>query len=339
MPAGVDRKVCLALDIRFVHRPSGGGVYTRHIALGMVGLGQASRYVVVYNPASEPQQALLAQLTGATGVSVEPYPVRSGCLTLGQHVEFLTRRFGADVYFYPHFDAPWIPVGPKLVLTVHDLYPLVLPGYCSRGRRAFFAGLTRRNCRRAARVLTVSEHTAGDLTERLGIPREKITVVHNGVDESFRPLDSGVLAQVRQKYNLPERFILCTGNHKPHKNLARLLQAYASLHLQGLALVVTGRDRYTAGLELMVAKLCPGGQVHWLGQVPAGDLPGVYNLATLYVLPSLYEGFGLGALEALACGTAVVAAKAAAIPEVVGEHARLFDPRDCAEMACTIETA
>ena len=338
----------VALDVRFTHRPSGGAVYTRQLALALIRQCSGGAFVPVHNRASEPQRDLLAELETLAGrqgpaVALEPYAVGSPCLTLPQHVEFLARRVPADVYHYPHFDAPLQIGGPRLVVTIHDLYPLTLAGYCSRGRRAYFTALTRHNCRRAKRIIAVSHHTARSLRDRLGVAADKIAVIHHGRDEAYRPCDdAGVLEAVARAHGLPERFVLTTGNHKPHKNLAGLLRGCALLPAawrEEFPLVLTGQDRYTDGLRRLACELGIDGEVRWLGHVPAEHLPGLYCLASLYALPSFDEGFGFGALEALACGTAVAAAKAGAIPEVVGEAARLFDPHRPEAIADAIEHA
>lgn len=250
----------------------------------------------------------------------------------------------SQLYHYLHFDMPLGMRGIPLVVTIHDLYPLTVDGYCSLSKRCFFRHVTRANTRRASRVIAISEHTKRDLMEHLDVPSEKIVVIPQNHSDSYRPIDdSALLEEVRTRYDLPARFILYTGNHKSHKNLARLIRAYGRLPagLQGeFKLVLTGRpDGRARQLQRIAADLGLSDSVKFIGWVDPADLPMLYNLSSLAVLPSIYEGFGLLPLEAMACGVPVACSDATAIPEVVGRAGRLFDPYDIDSICSTIELA
>ena len=192
--------------------------------------------------------------------------------------------------------------------------------------------------RRARRVVAVSESTKQDIVRIYDISPEKIDVVHNGVDTSFRPLPADQVAAFRQQKGLPERFALFVGTLEPRKNVVRLVEAYARLPKGRPPLVlVGGKGWFYDEIFRRVEALELTGEVHFSGFVPAEDLPLWYNAADLFVYPSVYEGFGLPALEAMACGTAVITSTASSLPEVVGKAGRLVDPTDTEALATAME--
>jgi glycosyltransferase involved in cell wall biosynthesis len=186
--------------------------------------------------------------------------------------------------------------------------------------------------------VAISQTTKNDLIELMNIPPEKIRVIYDGVSPSFRLIDDQVhLARVASKYSLPNQFLLFVGLFGPRKNIAGILQAYAILkkkHHASHHLVMVGERgwRYRTDLEL-VQRLGLENDVVFPGFVEDEDLPAVYNLADVFIFPSLYEGFGLPVLEAMACGTPVVTSNLSALPEVVGTSGVLVDPRDPEEIA------
>lgn len=297
---------------------------------------------IYYNPWCETQTGILGSLeglpgAGANGSHINRCPVRAEMLSLAQHLEFFTHRCQADLYHYPHFDLPVGLQKVRLVITIHDLYPLIIDGYCSAVKRIYFHCLTKYNVRRAARIITVSRSTKRDVVERLGVSEEKVVVIHPGYTPKYRPInDEQHLEETRDKLKLPGKFILYVGNHKPHKNLMRLLEAY-SLQPAALrsvyGLVLSGP--ITADTNKLRAKakhLRIEDRIKFIGLIEQGYLPALYNLAALVVLPSLYEGFGLPLLEAMACGTCVACSDRAALPEVAGGAGRMFDPYSAEEM-------
>jgi glycosyltransferase involved in cell wall biosynthesis len=334
----------ISFDLRFAHLPCGGRTHVQ-VIFSLIAMHPQTHWRLYYNDWCDSQMEIVGRLRSLHSRPVEQgdiefVPVKRGCLTLGQHVEFFKFRDDATLYHYLNFDMPVGMRGIARVVTIHDLYPLTLAGYCSRAKRAYFGWINRRSCERAERVIAVSEHTKKDIIENPNIPEEKIKVIYQGFSERFQPVeDQEALGRIRQRYQLPERFILYTGTHKPHKNLMRLVEAFARLdrRFAEVALVMTGP--ITRDSELLKAKAEALGVVkrlHFKGLVAMEDLPGIYTLADLYVLASLYEGFGIPPLEAMACGTAVACSKATAIPEVVGDAGRLFDPYSVDDIATTI---
>ena len=219
------------------------------------------------------------------------------------------------------------------VSTVHDLIPLRFPALTPWRYRMAFRLLIRRAIRVADRIIAVSESTRRDLIELLHAPVERIRVIHEAVDDRFRPLgNQEILAALRLRYSLPHRFLLFVGLLEPKKNLSGLLQAIACLRRAGrwpsdLRLVVVGDQGWAVGnLPQLVGVLGLEGIVRFLGYVPDSDLPSLYGAAEAFVFPSLYEGFGLPVVEAMACGTPVVASNRGSLPEVAGDAALLLEP-------------
>lgn len=224
------------------------------------------------------------------------------------------------------------------VVTIHDLAFLAHPEALSAARRRYLTVLTALSARRAARIIAVSAFTRDEIVRRLRVPASKIAVVHNAVDPSFAPLPADEIAAFRAAQRLPARALLCVGTLEPRKNLVGLLDAFALIAPQTDAelLVVGGQGwLYDAALA-RVAALGLTGRVRFVGFVPDEDLPRWYNAATAFVYPSVYEGFGLPPLEALACGAPTVTGAGTAMAEVVGDAALLADPRDPAALAAAL---
>jgi len=185
-------------------------------------------------------------------------------------------------------------------------------------------------------VLADSESTRNDVIELLGASPDRVRVVYPGVDARFRRVqDAQALAGVRQHYHLPERFVLGVGTLQPRKNLQRLIEAYAQLELSAdIKLVVFGGTGWMyEGIFQRVEELGLQDAVCFPGYAADEDLPALYTLADLFAFPSLYEGFGLPPLEAMACGTPVVTSNVSSLPEVVGAAALTVDPYDVKALA------
>lgn len=234
------------------------------------------------------------------------------------------------------------PIGSAcpFVVTVHDLSFLFYPGSFRVVNRLYLRLFTRLSMQRARRVVAVSASTRRDVVRYYGVAAEKVDVVYNGVDPAFQPLPGDPVAAFRARQGLPERFILFVGTLEPRKNIVRLIRAYAQLPTGRPPLVLAGgKGWFYDDVFRLVEELGLSAEVHFAGYVPADDLPWWYNAAELFVYPSLYEGFGLPPLEAMACGTPVVASTSSSLPEVVGDAGVLVDPADTAGLTAAMHTA
>ncbi len=229
----------------------------------------------------------------------------------------------------------------RTILTVHDLTFMRLPHCAEAGLRAYLSRVVPRSIERADLVLADSQSTKNDLIELLGVPPDKIEVVYAGVESRFRPMEGEVaLQRVKRRYGLDFPFILSLGTLEPRKNFTGLIEAYALLKDKGLKLVIAGGKGWLyEEIFARVEELGLKDKVIFPGFVADEDLPALYNLARLFVFPSLYEGFGLPPLEAMACGTPVVTSDRPSLPEVVGEAGLMVEATDSQALAKAIERA
>jgi glycosyltransferase involved in cell wall biosynthesis len=251
------------------------------------------------------------------------------------------RRAGVDLLHSLAFAEPLLWEGPSVV-SFMDVSFLRFPRAFNRCNRLYLTTMARAAVRRANHLLTISEQTRQDLLDLLGARPEQVTVTYCGVDDAFRPHDPAAVSAFRARHELPEQFILYVGTLEPRKNVPRLLEAYARLRRQRAApplVLVGGRGWQHAAIDARLDALELGDAVRFLGYVPAADLPLCYNAAGVFVYPSLYEGFGLPPLEAMACGTPVVASNTSSLPEVLGDAALLVDPHDPAALADALASA
>ncbi len=226
------------------------------------------------------------------------------------------------------FVSPYASTRPSVV-TVYDLSFIHHPEQFPRLRRAYLTGQTRRSCRSARRVVTISESGRGDVHRQFGVPLERIDVVSPGVDDRHHPRPAVVVEEFRRQKGLPQRFLLHVGTLQPRKNIPMLVDAFADLADDESALVLAGGKGWMYD-EIFDRVRARGVEerVRFPGYVPDDELPLWYNAASALVFPSYYEGFGMPVLEAMACGTPVIAAETSALPEAAGDAALLFNPRD-----------
>ncbi len=242
----------------------------------------------------------------------------------------LVQDSGVDLL---HVPSPWAPspLSVPLVATIHDVTPLLYPRSLSPWLRWAYKRRLPRTVDEASRIITVSRISHSALTAYTGVNPAKVRIIHNGVSQEFRPqTDAAVLAAVRRRYSLPERFAFWVGDFRPEKNLQFLVQAWHRVQRrlsQPLPLVLAGAQ---AGqfrrIKKEVDRADMSDQIYFPGFIRADDLAAVYSAATLFVFPSLYEGFGLPPLEAMACGTPCVVSNSSSLPEVTGPAALLFNP-------------
>jgi glycosyltransferase involved in cell wall biosynthesis len=235
----------------------------------------------------------------------------------------------ADVFHGVLNVAPLFCPTPS-VITIHDLAFLSFPQTFRRLNRSYLTWATRVSARRAARILAVSEFTKQEIVRLLGVPPERIVVTYDACGEHFAPPNPAVLAAFRRRAGLPERFILFVSTLEPRKNVPLLLDAYARIAASTDAPLIIGGGKGWL-YEPIFAKaeaLGLGDRVRFAGFIDGADLPLWYAAATVFTLPSRYEGFGMPLLEAMACGTPVVTTTSSSLPEVVGDAGLTVPPTD-----------
>lgn len=246
-----------------------------------------------------------------------------------------------DILHIPHYNVPVFYRG-KLVVTIHDLTHLVLPEFLPNKFAYIYAKfMTWFAAHRAALILTVSENTKSDIVRLLHVNKNKVISIPLAIDSSFREKQNSEIGYLYKKFNLPtdKNIILYVGNIKPHKNAERLLKAYAaSKCLNSTVLVLVGKAFESVDLPAIIKKLSLSENIICTGAVTKDELIDLYNSSSLFVFPSLYEGFGLPPLEAMACGTPVLCANNSSLPEVVGNAAELFDAYDLIELRSKIDS-
>ncbi|MEX2158398.1 MAG: glycosyltransferase family 1 protein [Dehalococcoidia bacterium] len=308
---------------------AGAGVYTYQLVRALANAPGTHRLAIFARPGLFDD--LAEQHENVHVVHVEPAS-RGGRLAWEQAVlPLLLRRMRIDVLHSPHHHTPVAAIGVRRVVTFHDVTFLLLPERYPLARRLYMESVTRAAARIARAVITPSQTVREEVVRRLGVPQERVVTVYEAAAPQYTSASSDDIGRARWKYHLPNEYLLSVGSLEPGKNRPRLIRAYARLRERGLEspLVIVGQPawQYEAEYEL-VARLGLSEHVKFLGYVPDEDLPALYSGATVFVFPSLYEGFGLPLLEAMACGAPVITSQGSATQEVAGDAALLIDPRD-----------
>ena len=328
----------IAIDIRKLH-DYGIGTYLRNLLRQLARLDGDTEFVLLSRRDDLRVAARLGPNFRCVAESAGLYSVREQL-----SIPFKMLRLAPDLFHTPHYVLP--PLTPcRAVVTIHDCTHLMFPQY--RRRRLAYAyarTMLWTAAHRSRRIVTGSEAAKRDILRFFDVPASKITVIHHAVDDLFfREPGEADLARVRERYELHDRFVMYSGNVTPHKNLERLLEAFALLRHDGhddLKLLISGaRPARYSSLRGAVRRHGLDGRVRFLGYQPETTLAALYRLADVFAFPSLYEGFGLPPLEAMACGTPVVASNASSLPEVVGDAAVLVDPYDPRDIADGIHRA
>ena len=317
----------IGIDARKLH-DFGIGTYIRNLLRQLARLDRDTEFVVLCRPEDRDG------LTGL-GENFRPVVETAGNYSITEQVRvpLALRREGVTLFHAPHYVLPPL-VRCRSVVTIHDCIHLMFPQYLpNRAALAYARTSIGMAARRATRVMTVSESSKRDILRFVDTQPEKIDVIYNAYDDRFgiEPEEEAVV-RVRERFQLHDEFVLYAGNVKPHKNVERLIQAFDRVRRRGLdhlKLVIIGDEvsKYAA-LRRAVHKHQLHKYVRFLGYVPEETLAVMYRLAGVFVFPSLYEGFGLPPLEAMASGTPVVTSNVSSLPEVAGGAALLVDPHD-----------
>lgn len=323
----------IAIDARKLH-DYGIGTYIRNLLRQLARIDPASQYHVVCHPGD-------AVRIAEYGANLRPVPMSAhpGSMADQVRIPALLRHTGASVYHTPYAVLPLTRTCPAVV-TVHDCVALTFPQYApSRASQAMSRLRMWSAAHRSARILTVSEASKRDILRFFDVPAAKVSVIPNAIDDRYsEPPAPEEVQRVRERFQLDGEFVLYAGNIRPHKNLVRLIEALQQLResprFEHLRLLIIGDEisKYPT-LRRTVHRHKLHKHVRFFGFVPDRTLAVLYRLATVFVFPSLYEGFGLPPLEAMASGTPVVTSNLSSLPEVVGDAALLVDPYDAASIA------
>lgn len=323
---------------------AGAGVYTDELVRSLLALDREDTLTVFVRGhafTDLPRQHKNLRLLSAH------VPTRIGRFVWEQTLlPVLLRRLRIDVLHSPHHTTPVAPLPCRRVVTIHDVTFYIYPGRYGPARRLYMRTTTRLSLQLADAIIVPSATVRDDLHRLLGVSPSRVRVVPEGVNPRFQPpSDESHLATIRARYAGGEPYILNVGSLEPGKNQTTLVRAYRRLRDRGYRqrLVIAGQRawRYQPLIKLR-DELGLTDVVHLAGYVPAPDLPALYGGADLFVFPSLYEGFGLPVLEAMACGTPVVCSNRGALPELVAGAALVvnpYRPRDLTEaMALVLDT-
>jgi glycosyltransferase involved in cell wall biosynthesis len=325
------------LPLDFPH--SGSAVYARHLASLLPEVAPDMSFRLFLRNAagsvkapSERLTSPLARFNSGKGVGARADKLAWEVVSL----PMVSAARGETLLHYLYFAAPPLAASP-VVVTIHDLIPLVIPGYHRSRQSALYSRFMAITVKRCAAIVTVSYHSKRDIVRLLKVPEDRVFVTYEGADESFCPESGrGEVEALRDKYGLPERFLLYAGGAEKRKNLETLVGAWHrvvdKMREREMRLVIVAdfppSDRLYQDVPGLAEQLGIGGDVVFVSAVEEVNKPALYRAALGFCFPSTYEGFGLTPLEAMASGTPVIASNASSVPEVVGNAGWLVSPHD-----------
>ena len=327
----------IGIEVRWIAlSKTGFGNYTLNLIRELSRIDEKNQYYLYFN--KEFQDDLTPQKKNFHKIIIKMYSGIYKHLCIPLDIVFNKRNL--DLFHFA-YNSPsiWFPC--KFVLTIHDASFKYIPEMLSKKDLFSISTKLYISARKAEKVITDSENSKRDIVKFFKVLEEKIAVIYLGVDESFQIISNReILNDIRRKYNLPEKYLLYVGSYLPHKNLDTLIKAFCDLKRNTNtrhSLVLCGKKgRNFLNISKLIRELQLDDCVFCIGYVPADELPILYNMSDLFIFPSLYEGFGLPILEAMACGVPVIASNSSCLPEIAGEAALLFNPRDKNELAKAI---
>jgi glycosyltransferase involved in cell wall biosynthesis len=327
----------IIIDVRHI-QDFGIGTYIRNLKRALARLDQENRYTLIIRP-EDVDNLEIPGPNFSTAIYARPDTQPIHNITFPRFL----RSFKADLYHIPLNSIPWFMPRPYVV-TIHDMSTLLFPSSNRDYRRTVHQERYRRGALRASRVITVSHSTRRDIEHVLHVPPDRIRTIYSAPDPAFTNghCDEGSDRQVLDRYSIHYPFVLYAGTIRPQKNIPRLIEAFAVLRsdleragkYSDLRLIIIGDElSRNPGVRRAVAQSRMEPLVRFLGFVPLETLRVFYRAASLFAFPSLYEGFGLAPLEAMACGTPVVASDIASLVEAVGDAAELVSPDNVFDIA------
>jgi glycosyltransferase involved in cell wall biosynthesis len=336
----------------FKYPASGSSGYLFHLLQALAEVDQEDEYVLL-RPHTLPQENGMLNTFSYQVTTVPGFVARSENIEKLFWEQFIApaaaRKAGVDLFHVPYFAPPLFPRTP-VVITIHDVIPQRLPIYRADTKTKAYMELVARAAHKATLIITVSQHAKQDMIDALKLPAERIRVIYEAAGDEYRPITNpAVLAEVRARYGLNERYILYLGGLDQRKNVPQLVRAFAHLYQQmhdpALQLLIAGNPDQLSGPLFpdprpVAADLGLTGQIIYR-YIQEEDKPAIYSGASIFVFPSLYEGFGLTPLEAMSCGAPVISSNRTSLPEVVGDAAISLDPDDIhklVEATCSVLT-
>lgn len=327
MKIGFDAR-CLEED-----QISGVGEYTLELLKNLLEIDKKNQYIVFSNSFRQKNSQPFAWLSQYPNAKLKrfsfPNKIFNFFLWYLKQPKIDKLIGGVDIFLAPNINFLSVSAKCPLIITFHDLSferYLAFFSWKSRWWHRYFVS-PRQIAQTAQKIIAVSESTQKDLEEIYGINPEKIKVIYHGVDKNFKPIgqNNPKFSEIQKKYNLPEKFILYLGNIEPRKNILGIVRAYKNLVLKNkkfskYKLILSGKVNSLFRHELKKENIIN------CGYIERKDRPFIYNLASLFIYPSFFEGFGLPVLEAMACGTPVITSNTSSLPEVAGAAAILIDP-------------
>ena len=353
MKSTIPRPLRVVIDGRVMvdHFPGiGRYVYNLVDALGALDEFEDFEIILLHRPGQSDSRYQIEKLQRHPRVRLYALDAKVFGIASQFKIPSALRALDASVFHATYWMGAWHSGRPTL-LSLYDLIGTTLPGSVPSLKARLLALALRQAIRGADGIVTISEAARGDIV-RSGIRADRVQVTPLAAEASFRPAGATALQEIRQRLALPDRMVLYLGINKPHKNLEMLIRAWGQLKAErpelvadperggaGAELVIAGRwDPRYDDLKSVAAALPQPAGIRFLGPVAEHDLPTLYSAAEIFAFPSRYEGFGLPPLEAMACGTFVIAADATSLPEVVGDAGLLLDPDDQAAWAISLAT-
>ena len=335
MRIGIDYRPTQVLKQR--HR--GVGRYVRSLVKALASVDTANQYLLYVNRTQSIDEPLAYKnITFWPSTFPWDFALRNRLMEWQVCLPYDLRRGHVDLFHFPFSQDVPLQHPVRFVVTIHDLISLIFPEHYRHNRlRRFYDCAWTKAVKKAEMIITVSQNSKKDIIERLRIPEERIRVIYEAADSAFGPVeDKEEIDRLKEGLSLT-KYVLYVGGMEPRKNLVLLLKAFKQLPKElgeGLRFVIAGRpDQFFLQLKREVEAMGLTDRVVFTGFIAGERLVLLYNGASSLVLPSLYEGFGFPLLEAMACGTPVICARSASVPEIAGDAALYFNPKDENELA------
>ena len=330
----------IGINARYIQSPYGIATYLLNLILNLKKIDNKNEYVLFFSGDRPIPEVILG---AGFDYDISKIPTSNQILKLlwpHLYLPYVIKKNKIDLFHESSFIAPVFKRCPT-VITVYDIAYLYIPSCFTYRQKLYFRSLLSGSIKRSDLIIAISENTKKDIINNFAVSPDKVQLVYGGVDETFRPFeDREELERIRKVYKIKGDFILSVSGITPRKNFIRLIKAFKLLKdqrkIDAQLVVVGGKGWSYEGVFREVALSGLEEEVIFCGYVPKEHLLCLYNMADVFVFPSLYEGFGLPILEAMACATPVVASNASSMPEVCGEAALMVDPHNIEELASAI---